>query len=166
MDDGRPFPDRDLVLFLAFAVILVTLVGQGMTLPAVIRVLGLAKAGERELQTDRSEELSARRQAIEAATEHLDQLAAERELPDDVVRQLRTNLGDRLRHFEPTRGQGENQDRTAVADQIELALITAERERINDLYRRGTLKDEARRRLERELDLRESNLTSHQHDVG
>ena len=167
MDDGRPFPDRDLILFLTFAVILVTLVGQGVTLPAVIRVLGLAKTGERELQVDRSEELLARRHAIEAATERLDQLAAERELPDDVVRQLRTKLGDRLRHFECTRGHGENQEyRTAAADEIELALITAERERINELYRGGTLKDEARRRLERELDLREANLASHQHDVG
>src|SRR5262249_23761367 len=100
MDDGRPFPDRDLVLFLTFAVILVTLVGQGLTLPAVVRALGLAKAGERELQTERIEELSARRRVIEAATERLDQLAAERELPDDIVRQLRAKLGDRLRHFE------------------------------------------------------------------
>jgi CPA1 family monovalent cation:H+ antiporter len=42
-------------------------------------------------------------------------------------------------------------------------LIAAERERINELYREGTLKDEPRRRLERELDLREANLVSHQH---
>jgi CPA1 family monovalent cation:H+ antiporter len=167
MDDGRPFPDRDLILFLTFAVILVTLVGQGVTLPAVIRWLGLAKAGARELQTDRSEELLARHGAIEAATERLDQLAAERQLPADVVRALRTKLGDRLRHFEPARRHGENEDnRTAAADEVELALITAERERINELYRRGTLKDEARRRLERELDLREANLASHQHDEG
>jgi CPA1 family monovalent cation:H+ antiporter len=166
-DDGRPFPDRDLILFLTFAVILVTLVGQGVTLPAVIRLLGLAKAGERELHADKREELLARRQAIEAATKRLDQLTAERMLPEDVAGPLKTKLGDRLRHFERTSGQGENQDhRTAAADDIELALITAERECINELYRRGTLKDEARRRLERELDLRESSLTSHQHDVG
>jgi CPA1 family monovalent cation:H+ antiporter len=167
MDDGRPFPDRDLILFLTFAVILVTLVGQGVTLPAVIRVLGLAKTGERELQTDREEELVARRRAIEAALERLDQLAAERGLPDDVVRQLRTELWDRRSHFEPTRRQGENQAyRTAAADEVKLALIGAERERINELYRRGALKDEGRRRLERELDLREANLASHQHDVS
>jgi CPA1 family monovalent cation:H+ antiporter len=167
MNDGRPFPDRDLILFLTFAVILVTLVGKGLTLPAVIRVLGLAKAGEQELLTDSTEELGARRRAIEAATERLDQLTVNRQLPDEVVRHLRTKLADRLTHFEGLRGQTENQGhRTAVADEIELALITAERERINELYRMGTLKDEARRRLERELDLREANLASHQHDVG
>jgi CPA1 family monovalent cation:H+ antiporter len=165
MDDGRPFPDRDLILFLTFSVILVTLVGQGLTLPAVIRALGLAKAGERELQVDRREELLARRSAIEAATERLDQLIAERGLPDDVVQRFRAKHSDRLRHFERGREQGESQEyRTAPADEIEFALIAAERERINDLYRRGTLKDEVRRRLERELDLREANLANHQHE--
>jgi monovalent cation/hydrogen antiporter len=165
MNDGRPFPDRDLILFLTFAVILVTLIGQGLTLPAVIRALGLAKAGEGELLTDRREELVARRSAIEAATERLEQLAGERGLPDDVVRRLRTKLGDRLRHFEPPRVQGGNQEvRGAIGDEIELALIAAERERINMLYRRGALKDDGRRRLERELDLREASLEDHQHD--
>jgi CPA1 family monovalent cation:H+ antiporter len=165
MDDGGPFPDRDLILFLTFSVILVTLVGQGLTLPAVIRVLGLAKAGDRELQTDSEEELLARRRATEAATERLDELAAERGLPDDVVRRLRTKQWGRLRHFERKREQGEDQEfGISPPDEIELALITAERERLNELYRRGTLKDEARRRLERELDLREANLASHQHD--
>jgi CPA1 family monovalent cation:H+ antiporter len=165
-NDGRPFPDRDLILFLTFAVILVTLVGQGLTLPAVIRALGLAKAGEAELVTDRTEELVARRSAIEAAAERLHQLSAQGGLPEDVVRRLRTKLGDRLRHFEPMRVRGENQEyRTAVADEIELALIAAERERINELYRRGTVKDDARRRLERELDLREASLADHRHDV-
>jgi len=164
MDDGRPFPDRDLILFLTFAVILVTLVGQGVTLPAVIRLLDLAKAGEQELQTEQTEELVARRHAVEAAIERLGQLAAEPGLPEAVVQQLRTGLCDRLRHFERMRGQGEHQEcQTAAADEIELALITAERERINQLYRGGTLREEARRRLERELDLREADLANHQH---
>ena len=81
----QPFPDRDLILFLTFSVILVTLVGQGLLLPAVIRWLGLANAGRRERRADRAEEFAARRQAIEAAIERLDQLAAERKLPEDIV---------------------------------------------------------------------------------
>jgi len=165
MDNGRPFPDRDLILFLTFSVILVTLVGQGLMLPAVIRVLGLTNAGERELQTDRTEELSARRHAVDSAIERLDRLAAERGLPDDVVQRLRTRHRERLRHFEHAPEREENrQDLRAPPDEIELLLIAAERERINELYRQGTLKDEARRRLERELDLREANLTNHQHE--
>jgi monovalent cation/hydrogen antiporter len=165
MADGQPFPDRDLILFLAFSVILVTLVGQGLMLPAVIRLLGLANAGELELRTDRSEELLARRRAIEAATQCLDQMAAERGLPDDFVQRLRTRHRERLRHFEPAPELDESpQDPRAPADEIELLLISAERWRINELYRQGTLRDETRRRLERELDLREASLASHQHD--
>ena len=165
MDNGRPFPDRDLILFLTFSVILVTLVGQGLMLPAVIRVLGLANAGERELQTDRTEELLARRHAIGSAIERLDQLAAERGLPDDLVGRLRTRHRERLRHFEHGPEREENhQDPAAPPDEIEFLLIAAEREGINELYRQGSLKDEARRRLERDLDLREASIASHQHE--
>jgi monovalent cation/hydrogen antiporter len=164
MDNGRSFPDRDLILFFTFSVILVTLVGQGLMLPAAIRVLGLANAGERELRADRMEELMARRLAIEAAIERLDRLAAERGLPDDFVERLRTRHLERLSHFERVPGRDEDRDDlTTAADEIALVLIAAERERINELYRQGTLKDEARRRLERELDLREANLANHQH---
>jgi monovalent cation/hydrogen antiporter len=68
-------------------------------------------------------------------------------------------------HFEPTPELDEGpQDPRAPADEIELLLISAERGRINELYRQGTLRDETRRRLERELDLREASLASHQHD--
>jgi Na+/H+ antiporter len=163
-EDGRPFPDRDLILFLTFAVILVTLVGQGLMLPAVIRVLGLANAGERELQADRAGELLARRQALEAASECLEQLVAERGLADEIAQRLRAQHRDRLGHFAGAGAPGENPQNPGVrADEIELLLIAAERERINELYREGTLKDEPRRRLERELDLREANLVSHQH---
>ena len=51
-----------------------------------------------------------------------------------------------------------------IRDRIYLALIAAERARVNQLYRQGTLKDEGRRHLERELDLREANLADHQHE--
>jgi monovalent cation/hydrogen antiporter len=163
IDSGLPFPDRDLILFLTFAVILVTLVGQGLSLPAVIKMLGLAKAGERELQSDRSEELLARREAIDSAIERLERLAAERALPEDLVERVRTRHRERLEHFVPEREKS-HQDVADPSDEIELLLLAAERERINELYRQGTLKDEARRRLERELDLREATLAGHQHE--
>jgi Na+/H+ antiporter len=165
MDNGQPFPDRDLILFLTFSVILVTLVGQGLMLPTVIRVLGLANAGERELQTARTEELLARGHAADSAIERLERLATERGLSDDLVQRLRTKYRERLRHFEHAPEQQENrQDLTAPPDEIQLLLIAAERERINELYRQGTLKDATRRRLERELDLREANLANHRHE--
>lgn len=158
---GEPFPDRDLVLFLTFSVILVTLVGQGLMLPAVIRALGLAHAGRRERHADRAEEHRARRQAIETAIERLDELTAERNFSEDVVRPLRARHHDRLKHIEH-RGDGDDGHRklTELHDEIELLLIGAERQQINELFRSGKLKDEARRRIERELDLREAHLVN------
>jgi Na+/H+ antiporter len=165
IDNGQPFPDRNLILFLTFAVILVTLVGQGLSLPAVIRWLGLAKAGERELQIDRAEELLARRQATDSAMQRLERLAAERALPGDLVLRVRARHYERLWHFERApEPQKSHAELAAPSDEIELLLLAAERERINELYRQGALKDEGRRRLERELDLREANLTGHAHE--
>jgi monovalent cation/hydrogen antiporter len=160
-NSGAPFPDRDLILFVTFAVILVTLVGQGLLLPTVVRWLGLARAGRRERYADRVEEYKARRQAIEAAIERLDHLAVERKLPDDIVRPLRVRQHERLRNI-GHRSDGDDGHRSLVrsVDEIEYELIAAERDFVNDLYRRGELKDEARRRIELELDLRDAHLTS------
>jgi len=158
-ESGEPFPDRDRILFLTFAVILVTLVGQGLMLPAVMRALGLANAGRRERHADRVEELAARRQAVEAAIERLDELAAERKLTDESVRALRARLRDRLKHIEH-RSEGDDGNKRLIDlhEELECLLIAAERQRVNDLYRAGKLKDEARRRIERELDLREAQF--------
>ncbi len=160
-ESGELFPDRDRILFLTFSVILVTLVGQGLMLPAVIRALGLANAGRRERHADRVEEFTARRQAIEAAMQTLDELAAQRELSEDIVRPLRARQRDRLRYIEHRIDGNDGHKRLIEAhDDIESLLIAAERERINDLYRRGKLKDDARRRIERELDLRDAQLAN------
>src|SRR6202022_4724257 len=75
--DGAPFPNRDLILVLAFVVVLVTLVAQGLTLPWVVRALGLANAGRLEQAALRIEEFQARKEAIEAAGSRLDALAAD-----------------------------------------------------------------------------------------
>ncbi len=157
--NGQLFPNRDLILFLTFSVILVTLVGQGLLLPSVIRALGLAHAGRRERRGDKAEEYEARRLGIEAALERLDQLAAERDLAENVVQTLRARHRTRLKHIEH-RSDGDNGHKklTELHDEIELLLIAAERQQTNDLFRGGKLKDEARRGIERELDLREAHL--------
>ncbi len=82
---GTPFPGRDLILFLTFCVVLVTLVGQGLLLPSVIRALGLANAGMRERHDDKIEELEARRMAIGATIEHLERLIAKKSIPDEIA---------------------------------------------------------------------------------
>ena len=158
---GQPFPDRDMILFLTYAVILVTLVGQGLMLPAVMRWLGLANAGRREHRADRTEEFDARRQAIEAALEQLERVAVERGLPDDIVGPVRAQHRDRLKRVaHRSDGDAGHTKRIAHLDDIEIELIAAERDLVNKLYRDGKLKDEARRRIELELDLRDRHLAS------
>jgi monovalent cation/hydrogen antiporter len=163
---GEPFPHRDLILFLTFAVILITLVGQGLMLPWVIEWLGLFQAGRKEREINRAAELQARSEAVRAARERLDQLATEQTLAPDVVHATRTQHEDRLKHVEDRLKHVDENGQDFVGrhgqlhDQIEHLLIEAERTRVNELFRSGNLTDEARRRIERELDLREAHLAN------
>src|SRR5208282_2850261 len=160
--DGSAFPDRDLILFLTFSVIFVTLVGEGLSLPFVTRALGLAHAGRRERQAERDEEYEARRRAIEAAIERLDRLATQRQFPESIVEPIRVRGRQRLEHVEHRSKDGDGHPKKLVelSDEIESLLIDAERDLIINLYRAGELNDEARRRVERELDLREARLAN------
>ena len=71
---GEAFPYRDLILFVAFGVIVVTLVGLGLTLPPVVRLLGVADAGRDELRAEHEAEIVARRVALEAALKSLEKI--------------------------------------------------------------------------------------------
>ena len=165
--DGSLFPDRDKILFLTFSVILVTLVGQGLMLPTVMRSLGLAHAGRRERHADRIEEFAARRQAIETAGGRLEELIEERNLTKELVLPLRARLRDRMNLVERNDDGGHEHKRRIDLDlEIEFLLLAAERRQINDLYREGKLKDEPRRRIERELDLREAQLANGSTEEG
>src|SRR5260221_5447693 len=97
---GAPFPDRDLILFLTFSLILVTLVGQGLMLPTVIRALGLAHTGHREHAAEKSQEYKARRQAATAAMARLDQLTAAGGYSQETVQPARVRQRHRLAHIE------------------------------------------------------------------
>jgi CPA1 family monovalent cation:H+ antiporter len=158
-DSGEPFPDRDLILFLTFCVIVVTLVGQGLLLPTVIRWLGLTDLGRGERRLEEAEELASRRQTIEAVMRRLEGLAAERNLPGQIVEPLRAYHHERLQQLEYRIGADElNTHLARLSDELELLLIEAERKHLYELLGSGQLKDDARRRIERELDLREAQL--------
>jgi CPA1 family monovalent cation:H+ antiporter len=159
--DGSPFPDRDLILILTFSVLFVTLVGIGLTLPAVAWGLGLANAGRRERQAERDEEFKVRKRAIEAAIERLETLAGSRKLPETIVGPMRAHHRNRLDDVERHNDGNERHKKLAqLGDELELSLIQAERELVNSLYRGGELKDAGRRRIERDLDLRDALLTN------
>jgi CPA1 family monovalent cation:H+ antiporter len=156
---GQPFPHRDLILILTFAVILVTLVGQGLLLRTVMRALGLANAGRREHAAERRQEYAARRKAIEAAEQRLEALRRERDLPPDLVHALRSRLADRLKYVgNKSDGDSDHEKLGRLDDDIKLQLLSAERDTVNELYRGGALHAEPRRRIERELDLRDAQL--------
>ena len=156
---GAPFPGRELILFLTFSVILVTLVGQGLMLPSVIRALGLAHAGRREHEADKAEECDARRQAAIAALSRLDELTAAGNFSEEILRPIRIRQRHRLEHIEHADDLDDrHRNFRDLHDEIEFLLIGTERRHINEQYRRGALTDVSRRRIERELDLREAEL--------
>jgi monovalent cation/hydrogen antiporter len=160
-DNGEPFPHRALIIFLVFFVILVTLVGQGSMLPLLIRWLGLAHAGRRERHARRAQETMAWHKTTEAAIERLTQFAKERELPEDVVRPLRAYYRERLSSVDH-RDEEKHHRQIELSDEIALLLIDTERQLINSLYRAGELEDDARRRMERALDLRAEEIANQQ----
>jgi len=157
--NGDAFPYRDLILFVAFGVIVVTLVGLGLTLPPVVRLLGVADAGRDELRAEHEAEIVARRVALEAALKSLEKITQDRTLSDEVVRLLRARHEIRAGQL-PTSLDPDAHDLSVAGTRLTLELIAAERKFIHLLLRDGTITDEIRRRIERDLDLEEASLAN------
>src|SRR5580704_8888929 len=153
---GAPFPDRDLILFVTFGVIVVTLIGQGSLLPRVVGWLGLAKHAADERQREHKAELAARSQALDVAQNHLEKVAADRGVSPETLAILRVRHDYRTGRLSEHRADGD--DAAAVAADLRMELIAAEREYIYGLLQEGQITDEARRRIERELDLEEASI--------
>ncbi|HMH64723.1 MAG TPA: Na+/H+ antiporter [Rhizomicrobium sp.] len=151
------FPDRGLLLLVTFSVILVTLVGQGFTLPWVIHLLGIAEIGKREADTDKRREISARLASIDAAMARLDKLEGAAAAPE-TVSALRRRNEDRRAYFVAACQDLVRGDVSNASAALQLQFLDAERASIADLYCRGEIGDEARRRIERELDLEDSRI--------
>jgi CPA1 family monovalent cation:H+ antiporter len=154
--DGSPFPQRNLIIFLTFSVILVTLVLQGLTLPWVIRMLGLAG-----LSGPNCEEQEARRIVTRAALQRLAE-ARNADVPgltavyDDLQQHYEHRLAI-LEGKDTAHGEDSEADHERVLD-LTLALLRTERETALGLRTAGRINDEVLRQLEHELDLRESQL--------
>ncbi len=156
IEGGAPFPDRDLLIFLTYAVILATLVFQGLTLPALIRRLGVEDDG-----LDQLEELAARRRAAEAAVERLDQLQPEEWVRDETVDRLRGLMEFRQRRFaDPVDGEEtiEEQERSGRYQRLMHEVIGAERDALVALRNEGAITDSVMRRVLKDLDLEEARL--------
>lgn len=156
---GQSFPDRSLILFLTFSVIVVTLVLQGPTLPWLVKQLGLVDSGSKETQEREQREAQARVEAARAALDRLEELSASSGLLPEQIRHMGELQLDRLSQLERRRDRdGDGGKVAARLDRVELALIQAERAYINALLRDGHIGDDTRRRIERDLDLREEAI--------
>jgi Na+/H+ antiporter len=159
---GEDFPYRDLILFVTFGVIFITLVGFGLGLPPVVRRLGLAQAGRAEHLAEHESELVARREALAAALKSLDTITDDRELSDEVVRLLRARHEIRANQL-PDSLDPEAREVSAEGTALTRELISAERKFIHVLLRDGKITDEVRRRIERDLDLEEASLANREY---
>jgi CPA1 family monovalent cation:H+ antiporter len=159
LDSGTAFPERDLIVFLAFSVILATLVLQGLTLPLLIRALKVGDGG-----LDRREEARARFATAQAGLLHLDQLANEAWAVADVVDDLRGYYIDRIRRHSESEDNGrrdaENEHPSDVHHRLLRNLLDVERGVVIGLRNRGVIGDEVMHRLQHELDLEEQRLVA------
>jgi NhaP-type Na+/H+ or K+/H+ antiporter len=153
---GAPFPDRDLILFVTFGVIVVTLIGQGSLLPRVVGWLGLALHAADERQREHEAELAARSGALDVAQNRLEQVAAEGRVSAEALAILRARHDYRTGRLSEHSVDGG--DAPVVAAELRMELIAAEREYIYRMLQEGQITDEARRRIERELDLEEASI--------
>jgi len=155
--DGSPFPQRNLIIFLTFSVILVTLVLQGLTLPALIRMLGLAG-----LAGANCEEREARRIVVQVALERLEQSAG-RDRPEfaPVYADLRHHYQHRLSVLDGQASAGSDVIAGLQGRSVDLTLelLRCEREAALALRGEGRINDDVLRGMEHEMDLRESQIT-------
>jgi CPA1 family monovalent cation:H+ antiporter len=149
-------PQRDLLVFLTFAVILATLVFQGLTLPALIRRLGVH--GD---DTEAREELRARLVATQAALARIEELAAEDWTRDDTLERM-TGLYDyRRRRLKARAGKIEDdgyEDRSQAYQRVVREVLEAQRAAVVALRNDGTISNDVMHRIERELDLEDQRL--------
>ena len=159
---GEAFPYRDLILFVAFGIILITLIGMGSGLPLVARWLDITKDGRNEHQAEHEAEIAARREALDVALKSLDAITDDRELSDEVVKLLRARHENRSNQL-PASLDPASHDVSAAGTDLTRELIAKERKFIHALLRDGKITDESRRRIERDLDLEEASLSNREY---
>ncbi len=156
-DAGAAFPQRDLVIYLSFVVVVGTLVVQGFTLPWLIRRLHVNVA---DPTIDLLAEAEAQQRAAGAAIDRLDQLLAdEPDIDPDVVERLRSRTeGRAFTAWERLGGAEAPEAPTATYRRLRRQMLAAERDTFVRLRDAGRLDDELLRRVHRELDLEEAML--------
>jgi monovalent cation/hydrogen antiporter len=155
-DSGAAFPDRSLIVFLAFSIVLSTLVIQGLSLPGLVRVLKL----ERDDLDDR-EDAKARIHAVDAGLARLEELADEEWVRDDTAERVRGMYAFRRNRF-GARLDGSDEDgieaRSQDYQRLRRELLEAERSAVVALRNQGRISEDVMQRVTRDLDLEDSRL--------
>ena len=145
-------PARELVIFLAYVVVLVALVGPVLTLAPLLQRLGLARDEER-----RREEVEARLRLTHAALERLDEMTDQ----SDVVERLRDRYRDRIERLEDRlEAAGGHPDHNVGAAEAQIEALEAERDTLAELRRERKFPAELLRGLEAEIDVDEARVRS------
>jgi CPA1 family monovalent cation:H+ antiporter len=155
-DAGASFPQRDLIIFLTFCVILVTLVVQGLSLPAMIRALRVESD-----HLDEKEDSKARIHAAEAALGRLEELVDQDWVREDTAQRMRGFYNFRRDRFASrfdAESDGAIEEQSRNYQRLRRELLEAERAAIVALRRQGIINDDAMRRLQRDLDLEDARL--------
>jgi monovalent cation/hydrogen antiporter len=150
-------PQRDLLVFVTFAIILSTLVFQGLTLPALIRRLGV----HADEDDDAREELRARLTATQAALTRIEELAAEDWTREDTIERMERMYAYRRRRLKARAGKIEDdgyEDRSVSYQRIVREVLEAQRAAIVGLRNEGVISNDVMHRIERELDLEDQRL--------
>jgi Na+/H+ antiporter len=160
IQSGDPFPDRDLILFLTFIVILATLIVQGLSLPALIRWLGVEDDGSME-----KEEREARLKANQAALARLNEIGEREPAKADALQRLRVEYEDHIRQVEGAEPESAGTPLRLFSSEFERLsheALQVERRTILKLRNEDAISDEVLRRIQRDIDLAEARLRQHQ----
>jgi CPA1 family monovalent cation:H+ antiporter len=155
-DAGAPFPQRDLIIFLTFCVILGTLVVQGLTLPEVIRVFGIEPD-----HLDEEEDARARITAADAAVARLDELIGEDWVREDTAERMRGLYDFRRNRFSSRfdeSSDGAIEQQSQAYQRLRRELLDAERDAIVQMRHQGEISSDVERRVLRDLDLEDARL--------
>jgi monovalent cation/hydrogen antiporter len=158
--DSPPFPDRDLILFLTFVVILATLVIQGLSLPLLIRCLEVRDDGSME-----KEEREARLKANQTALARLDKIAERNPAKADALQRLRIEYEDHIRQVEGAERASAGTPLRLFSSEYERLsheALQVEHRTILELRDKNVISDEVLRRIQRDIDLAEARLWHHQ----
>jgi monovalent cation/hydrogen antiporter len=151
--NGKSFPQRDVILFITFCVVLFTLILQGLTLPWLIRILGFKND-----PGDGSRHHEIRRMLLESANQKVAHIIEQEDMKHEIAKKIKDWHEQKLAHhvMHDDKAMSEQQ---RISDQLQIASLKARREKLHQLWDTNEADSEIFHELENELDLEEAQLS-------